>query len=66
MMYELVETEITIENRTYATFGMSCDGIVIEDISTDREEVKRLIKECNKEDLDMLHLHEVVENFLIG
>lgn len=65
MMYELVESEVTIENRTYQTFGMSWEEIIIKDITTEREEAEQLIKECNDNELDPIHLNEFVESFLL-
>ena len=66
----ICETLISEEGTEYTTYGISTsiegEDIVISDITTDRELLEDLVKRCNLGKLDVIHLYDVVEDFLIG
>lgn len=54
------------ENGSYTSYGIATDGYVIEDISTDREMVEKLVHLCNTYELSKVHLMDVVEDWVAG
>lgn len=63
-MYQLISGTYSLEGETYLSFGIQCGNIMIEDISMEQAEVEELIALCNQEKLDVLHLPDVVADFL--
>ena len=71
--YVVVKSEYINGDRTRMGYGIAvveeCDGIVsvldsVSDICLDVNQVERLVELCNRAELDPIHLHEVVSNFL--
>lgn len=75
MNYKYVLTETTYHNgeHTRTSYGIAVisteDKITVissvEDISDDREELAKLVELCNSEKLEMEHLQNVVEDFIL-
>ena len=69
-LYEAVRhTVISEEIGTYDTYGIrASEGgielIFVSDVSTDGEAVERLATTCTVEQLDPIHLGDVIEDFL--
>ena len=53
-MYELIETKNNDK----------CGNVRIEDISTKKNTVERLVSMANQYDLSPIHLHDFVEDFV--
>lgn len=65
-MYLLNETVVKDEeDKLWNTYGITYGDIVIEDISTEKEKIEKLVRLCNELDLDPIHIHDVVEDFLV-
>lgn len=69
IQYQLVKEAVSANGTQYDTYGITVlvDGeplSTIGDLSVDPAAVKRLIDLCNREELDPIHLDEVIENFL--
>lgn len=65
-MYLLNETVAKDEEgKLWNTYGITYGDIVIEDISTEKEKIEKLVRLCNELDLDPIHIHDVVEDFLV-
>ena len=75
--YEMTEGVITLEGKPHVTYGIAArvpSGIgnvgstivAVSDISTDVAKVDALIERCNRLALSPVHLHDVVEDFLLG
>ena len=69
--YELRETLHNKNGTTYTTYGIdafdSKSNTLLEsfpDLSFEKSEVTALITVCNKLQLDIVHLHDVVEDFI--
>ena len=65
--YCTISSKIYIEDEEYTTYGIVVikEDIVVDyilDISTDFNEVRELVKLCNKEGLELIHLKDVVED----
>ena len=59
-MYELIETK----NNAISSYGIKCGNVRIEDISTKKNTVERLVSMANQYDLSPIHLHDFVEDFV--
>lgn len=69
--YKLRETQHSREGTNYTTYGIdafdSKTDTLLEsfpDLSFEKSEVTALITVCNKLQLDIVHLHDVVEDFI--
>lgn len=73
--YGLTEEKYTLGSDTRISYGIAAyadpnpDGtaaivVSVHDVSSDREMLAELIENCNRLELSILHLHDVVENFL--
>ena len=63
------ETLLTEDNESYVTYGLSVRTVedeiaFVSDVSTDFEEVSRLADLCTEQELDPIHIGEVIEDFL--
>lgn len=66
-MYTLTEENKILEEQEYTAYGIRYDDeYIINDVSEDKEAVRRLVADCNKYELDPVHLRDVVEDFLAG
>ena len=63
--YEVVESTVEIEGTVYDTYGIAYGDIVIHDVSVDRAFVEHLVDIINENELDPVHLRDVVEDSLI-
>lgn len=63
-MYTITKEEIIIENKKRTVYGIRYGDICINDITTDRDGLERLIGLCNSELLDPIHLEDVVMDFI--
>lgn len=69
-IYRVVSSVMTDrESGLYRTYGIeACENgtpiAAIPDISLDRDAVAGLVLACNRGRLDVVHLHDVVEDFL--
>ena len=59
-MYELIETK----NNDISSYGIKCGNVRIEDISTKKNTVERLVSMANQYDRSPIHLHDFVEDFV--
>lgn len=60
---------VTAQSRYHSTYGIDayrqgCKLYEVKDITVDREKLEKLINLCNREQLSLLHLGDVVEDFL--
>lgn len=62
--YQLIEKAITIEEKSYTTYGIKYGSEAIHDISTDKSFVESIIEALNKSDVAKVHLTDIVEDFL--
>ena len=65
--YEMIsQTDKAIHSESY---GIRCinsgtEEMTINDISTNREEVIRLVDLCNTQKVSLLHIHDVIDDFI--
>ncbi len=59
-MYELIEQK----KNDISSYGIKCGNVRIEDISTKKNTVERLVSMANQYDLSPIHLHDFVEDFV--
>ena len=65
--YFLNVTTIKIEGKIIPVYGITFKGYYTKklfNISTDEKAIENLIALCNEEQLDPIHLEEIVENFI--
>ena len=65
-MYKLISKKYCIENISYIGYGIvtSNGTLIIEDISTEKDKVEKLIVNCNDFDVSPIHLKDIVIDFL--
>lgn len=63
-MYVITQDKKNIDGAVKTTYGIQCEGMTIDDVSTNKEEVIRLIDKLNKYELSSCHLHDVIEDFI--
>lgn len=65
-MYVLNEKTIPNDNnQEIKSYGISYEGIIIEDISTNKEKIEKLIILSNELDLSPIHIYDVIDDFLV-
>ena len=67
MKYELI-TSVRIEDKT-TRYGIRCalqngEEIIIEDISSDKESIQRLVNNCNTYELSPIHIYDMVDDII--
>lgn len=69
--YSIFEDKYVLEGQTYTGFGILITSIAdnmvvakIEDVTTSKYELCRLVQLCNELSLDPIHIYDVVEDFL--
>ena len=65
MRYELISS--TRSNDNSISYGIKCvcddsTSIIIEDISSDKETVLRLVNDCNTYNLSQIHIFDVIDD----
>lgn len=63
-MWSVVEKEISVENFKGKSYGISGATVVINDISTRKEEVEKFAEKLNRLDASEAHALELVEDFI--
>lgn len=64
-MYKICKSTKEIEGQIYTVFGIECEEIRIDDISTDRAGVMRLADLANSLSLSPVHIKDVVIDFIV-
>lgn len=66
IMYKLISKKYCIENTSYIGYGIAMvdETVRIEDISTEKCKVEKLIGSCNDFDVSPIHLNDIVIDFL--
>lgn len=65
-MYKIISTKINdVKGKAHKTFGISCKGGRVDDISFDRYAIATLVKLFNRYKLEPVHLENAVEDFLL-
>lgn len=73
--YGITEEKYTLGQQTRISYGIAAysnsetDGTAtiiasVQDISEDREKLSRLVQTCNCLELSVIHLRDVIEDFL--
>ena len=73
--YTLIEEEFISYNITYTSYGINvCEDLngcgetsvvaSIHDITTDKLKLSKLISSCNRLKLSVIHLSDIIEDFL--
>ena len=65
-MYKLISRKYRMENASYIGYGIATfdETVRIEDISTEKGEVEKLIGSCNGLCVSPVHLTDIVMDFL--
>ena len=64
MEYKVIEDKINIEGKSFITYGISYNDIIIHDISIRKDKIDKLIKRCNNYKLDPIHIYDIIDDFL--
>lgn len=66
-MYQINETKVkTEDNEEALSYGITYKDIIIEDVSVEKEKIEKLVHLCNELELDPIHIHDVVDDFLVN
>lgn len=64
--YNVTTTKVEVEGVMYDTYGITGNGITINDISTERSKVEDFVAKINEVgDVDPIHIRDLVEDFLV-
>ena len=63
-MYQMTTGMFDLEGERYTSFGIQFGDVVINDISLDKSAVEALVMLCNDKKLSVLHLPDIVNDFL--
>lgn len=71
VLYFILPSKVTVEGITYDTYGIGAieNNIAVDyilDLSTDFDSVKAFVDLCNANELSLIHLKDVAEDFLIA
>lgn len=60
------EKNISCEGESYISYGIRCinTGRVVTDVTTNYTKITEFVELLNKENLDEIHLMDVIEDFL--
>ncbi len=64
ILYKICKSTKEIEGKIYTVFGIECEKIRIDDVSSDRIRVMRLVELANALSLSPVHIKDVVIDFL--
>ena len=69
MKYVMFPHLIKIEEKTVKTYGIivfdkSFYVKIVKDISTDKADVKHLVKDLNDYQVELIHLDDIIEDFI--
>ncbi len=73
--YGIIKEIYDLGENSRVSYGISAydvvDGSVVEcdsvhDITSDKDKLIRLVELCNNLNLSIIHLHDIVEDFLVG
>ena len=64
ILYKICKSTKEIEGKIYTVFGIECEKIRIDDVSSDRIRVMRLVELENALSLSPVHIKDVVIDFL--
>lgn len=62
--YDLTTDTHTLDGIQYTAYGIRCGTENIADLSPCRREVEELVRCCNELELDPIHFHDVVMDFI--
>ena len=66
--YTLIKSEKTLEGQQYLCYGIKMlyagAEVTVEDLSLHREEIEKLVRLCNEQELSPIHFRDVLEDFL--
>lgn len=70
LQYTVIKNHMQNAIGTYDSFGMavSDNGLIIkvfEDLTFIKDEIDALVDLCNNEQVELVHIDDVVENFLL-
>ena len=63
--YSIVESEISIEGKTYRTYGICSEKLSFNDVSFSRIKVEEMINTINRVELQECHLKDYIEDSII-
>ncbi len=69
--YKVIKEKIINENgEKYISYGIAAyenkrEVARISDITPSRSELVRLVGKCNKNQAELVHLHDIIEDFLL-
>lgn len=56
---------LTIEDRTYVTYGITGPGVMCCDVSVDKQKVKGMLRKINDAQLETCHFMYFIEDELV-
>lgn len=63
--YSLVSSKLTVEDKTYTTYGIAGSQVVFSDVSVDKQKVMGMIQKINDAQLEECHLKYFIEDELV-
>lgn len=74
--YGVIEEKYTVGNHSRISYGIAAYADIehngtaivvasVNDITSDRERITQLVDDCNRLNLSLIHLNDVVEDFFV-
>ena len=63
-MWTVTEKRLVFEGKNTISYGISCGSIIINDISTQKDEICEFVDLLNKMGASEVHAYDLVEDFL--
>ncbi len=70
--YELIEGIFTLDQQEHKGYGISVNytnidtPLLFHDISTNKNDVIKLVSLCNELQLDPIHIRDVIDDYLVS
>ena len=64
MRYRIIMRTLHSDGQEVLSYGISCSGISVWDITTNERQLADLVARCNRLELNPCHLMDVVEDFV--
>ena len=69
--YKVIESQLELEGQKYTGYGIVAEDNgtlieIMEDVSLNKEEIEELVRRCNEGSLELIHLKDVVDDFLVS
>lgn len=63
--YKMITSPVTIDGKEYTTYGIEGETVRFDDVSLDRDKVRKMVETVNEVGLEECHLADYIYDSLI-